>query len=120
MDGKSAESNISKVFIDNNIGQEIVYKTRGIKMKFTSNRYLITEIIKPKSLFVTDIEAKVGDELEFVVELKLRGSSNKGSNLSSPVTVKNLTNGKTKQFVQRNLNNYLSDRENVLKMKEVY
>ena len=55
-------------------------------MEFTSNRYLITEIVRPKSLFVTDIKAKVGDELEFVIQVELRKNSS-GPVYSSQITV---------------------------------
>ena len=88
-------------------------------MEFTSNRYLITEIVRPKSLFVTDIKAKVGDELEFVIQVELRKNS-RGPVYSSQITVKNLSNGKRKQFVQQHLSNYLDSYSTVLKMREIY
>lgn len=89
-------------------------------MKFRSiEQYKVTKILKPKSVYVQELELIEGDVLEFTVELPTRYSAAYTTHYSINVTVRNTGNNREKTFSQANLNVFFNNNRRVVDLKEV-
>lgn len=73
--------------------------------------------MKPKSVYVKDLEISSNDLIEFSLELSTRGETFSFRD-SAQIVAHNLNTGKTKKFDQANLNMFFATDKKVVDLKE--